>query len=137
ALVRKVLGLDFAGAVERLGGPRVLSAAESEKLAAERRAREAKERAEADAYREREIKACLRMWESARPPGPLLKAYWDSRGLLMPTTALIREAPEVGYFHGRDKDERGQDCARMITRTPAQLALILDNDGRPCGLHIT
>jgi hypothetical protein len=137
ALVRKVLDLDFAGAVERLGGPRVLSAGESEKLAAERRAREAKERAAASAYRDGEIAACQRLWNAGRQPGPLLKAYWDSRGLLMPTTALIREAPEVGYFHGQELDERGREQPRLIDRTPAQLAAILDNAGQFCGLHIT
>lgn len=137
ALVRKVLGLDFGGAVERLGGPRVLTQEETGRLAAQRREREAKDKAEADGYRRREIETCLRIWDAGRAPGTLLRRYWDSRGLMLPSTALIREADAVGFFHGQVIDERGREQARLLVQTPAQLALILDNQGKPCGLHIT
>lgn len=136
-LVRKVLGLDFAGAIERLGGPRVLTSAESARLAAQRREREAKERAEAEGYRRREIEACLRIWRAARAPGPLLQSYWQGRGLMMPASALLRETDAIGYYHGQELDERGREHAKQIAETPAQLALMLDNAGEPCGLHIT
>lgn len=136
-LVRQVLGLDFAGAIERLGGPRVLSREESEQLARQRREREMKEKAEADGYRRREIAACKRIWESGRSPAELIGSYWLGRGLLLPSTALLREADSVAYFHGKVTNEQGRSEPRVIARTPAQLALMLDNDGRATGLHIT
>ncbi|TCR69706.1 CHC2 zinc finger domain-containing protein [Bosea sp. BK604] len=137
-LVRQAIGLDFAGAIERLGGPRALSAEEARALEAKRLAREAKEKAEANAYRERERAACLQIWgagHSARE-GSLLR-YLNGRGLMLPSSALVREAPAVGYFHGREEDERGRMAPVLLARTPAMLAQLLDNDGQPCGLHIT
>lgn len=137
-LVRQVSGCDFASAVERLGGPRVLDQEEERRLQAQRAKRERKEKAEAEAYRERERVACLRIWERGRAPSPeRLGRYHAARGLLLPATALIREADDVAFFHGDEIDERGQTQKRVLYRGPAQLAAFLDNDGRFVGLHIT
>ena len=137
-LVRQVSGCDFASAIERLGGPRVLDQEEERKLQAQREARARKEKAEADAYRERERLACLRIWERGRAPSPQrLGRYWGARGLLLPGTALIREADDVAFFHGEEIDERGRKQPRLLYRGPAQLAAFLDNENRFVGLHLT
>jgi hypothetical protein len=137
-LVRQVSGCDFASAIERLGGPRVLDQEEERKLQAQREARARKERAEADAYRERERAACLQIWERGRAPSPeRLGRYWEARGLLLPGTALIREAEDVAFFHGKEIDEQGREHARVLYRGPAQLAAFLDNEHHFVGLHLT
>lgn len=137
-LVRQVSGCDFASAIERLGGPRVLDQEEERKLQAQREARERKQKAEADAYREKERATCLKIWERGRAPSSeRLGLYHAARRLLLPSTALIREADDVAFYHGEEIDERGYKQPRVIYRGPAQLAAFLDNDGAFVGLHIT
>lgn len=137
-LVRQVSGCDFASAVERLGGPRVLDQEEERKLQAQRETRERKQKAEADAYRQREREACRRIWERGRAPSPgRLGRYYEARGLLLPSSALIREAEDVFFYHGEEIDERGSTVPRALYRGPAQLAAFLDNDGCFVGLHLT
>lgn len=137
-LVRQATGCDFASAIERLGGPRVLSAEEDRKLAAERAEKERREKAAADLYRERELQACTRLWDWGRGlSAERLGRYHAARGLMVPSSAILREHPDIAYFHGTELDERGKEQPRVLYRGPAQLAALLDNDGRLCGLHIT
>jgi hypothetical protein len=137
-LIRRVTGCDFAAAIERLGGARVLDAAEEQKLQRERATREVKRQKEQEAYRERERAASRRIWESGRAPSSMrLARYLGARGLALPATALVREAEGVAYFDGEEIDERGMRHPRLIARTPAMLALMLDNHDKPVGLHIT
>lgn len=137
-LVRQVSGCDFASAIERLGGPRVLDRDEERKLEAQRAERERRQKADADAFRERERATCLRIWERGRAPTAMkLGRYHEARGLLLPSTALIREADDIAFFHGDEVDETGRRQPRVLYRGPAQLAAFLDNAGQFVGLHIT
>lgn len=137
-LVRQVSGCDFASAIERLGGPRVLDQEEERKLQAQRAERERKEKAQADAYREKERATCLKIWERGRPPtAERLGRYYAARRLLLPGSALIREADDVAFYHGEEIDERGYKQPRQLYRGPAQLAAFLDNAGQFVGLHLT
>lgn len=137
-LVRQVSGCDFASAIERLGGPRVLDQEEERKLQAQRAERERKEKAQADAYREKERATCLKIWERGRPPtAERLGRYYAARRLLLPGSALIREAEDVAFYHGEEIDERGYKQPRQLYRGPAQLAAFLDNAGQFVGLHLT
>ena len=93
---------------------------------------------EQNAYRERERAACHRIWGRGRAPTrDGLGRYYAARNILLPSTALIREADNVAFFHGEEIDDRGQKQPRVIYRGPAQLAAMLDNDGQFVGLHIT
>lgn len=93
---------------------------------------------ESNRYRERERATCLRIWERGRAPTPeRLGRYHAARGLLLPATALIREAEDVAFYHGEEIDERGFEQPRVLYRGPAQLAAFLDNEGAFVGLHIT
>lgn len=137
-LVRQVSGCDFASAIERLGGPRVLDQEEERRLQAQRAERERKEKAQAEAYREKERAACLRIWERGRAPSPeRLGRYWSARRLLLPGSALIRESDDVAFYHGEEIDGRGYKQPRLLYRGPAQLAAFLDNVGGFVGLHLT
>jgi hypothetical protein len=137
-LVRQVSGCDFASAIERLGGPRVLDQEEERKLQSQRAERERKEKAQADAYREKERATCLKIWERGRAPtAERLGRYYAARRLLLPGSALIREADDVAFYHGEEIDERGYKQPRQLYRGPAQLAAFLDNAGQFVGLHLT
>lgn len=137
-LVRQVSGCDFASAIERLGGPRVLDRQEELQLQAQRAERERKEKAQADAYREKERATCLKIWERGRSPtAEHLGRYYAARRLLLPGSALIREADDVAFYHGEEIDERGYKQPRLLWRGPAQFAAFLDNAGQFVGLHIT
>lgn len=105
----------------------------------QRRAEEARKReAEAEKYRARERAACHRIWEMGRAPtSTCLGRYFESRRLLLPASALIREADEVAFYHGEEIDMRGFSHPRLIHRGPAMLAQMLGNDGAFFGLHIT
>ncbi|MBX9875010.1 MAG: hypothetical protein K2X84_09145 [Beijerinckiaceae bacterium] len=94
---------------------------------------------EQECYREREREACRRIWSMGRPAyhGERLGRYWACRGLLPFTTALIREADDIAFFHGDELDGTGRRQPRVVYRGPAQLAAMLDNDGAMVGLHIT
>lgn len=149
ALVGERVG--FVDACEKLSGrerPKRV-AAESETEQAERQARraaldqriadeQADRQREQDRYRERERAACRRIWDAGRSPSPeRLGRYHAARGLLLPSTALIREAEDVAFFHGEEIDDYGRSQPRVIYRGPAQLAAMLDNAGAMVGLHIT
>jgi hypothetical protein len=137
-LVRQATGCDFASAIERLGGPRVLSAEEERKLADERAERERREKDQADSYRRSELAACKRLWEMGHAPSfERLGRYWDARGLLLPGSALIREAENIPFFHGEFVDEVGRKQPRAIHHGPVQIAAFLDNAGGFVGVHVT
>lgn len=143
--------ISFVQACEELAGrerPQRVAAETEEESAARRARREALDRRiadeqaerqrEQDRYRERERAACRRIWESGRAPREArLGRYLAARRLLLPTTALIREADDVAFFHGEEVDESGRSQPRVIYRGPAQLAAMLDNAGEMVGLHIT
>jgi hypothetical protein len=138
SLVRKATGCDFGSAIERLGGPRVLTPEEERKLAGDRANKEKREKAQAESYRRSEIAACRRIWEMGRAPtADRLGRYHAGRGLLLPSTALIRELDNAAYFHGEEVDERGRRQPRVLYRGPAQVAAQIDNDGEFVGVHIT
>jgi hypothetical protein len=143
--------LSFVAACEALSG-RARPArvgAESEAARAERAERraamdariaadKARRAREADGYRARERSACARIWEAARAPtDACLGRYFAARGLMLPASALLREADDVPFFHGEAPDERGHKVPTLIHRGPAMLALMRDNDGAAVGLHIT
>lgn len=136
ALLRKATGCDFAGAIERLGGARLLSREEEEALARKRAADERRRAAEAERYRRKELEACRAAWEGGRSPD-LVARYLAARGCALPSTADLRDAPERAYIHGEEEGETGRAQPRVIWRGPAMLAAIRDNDGAFAGLHAT
>lgn len=137
-LLRQATGCDFASAIERLGGPRVLSAEEERSLAAKRAAKEKQAQAEAERYRKSELASCQRMiFSSRRPTNGGLVRYWSSRGLILPASADLWEQDHVPFFHGEEIDGQGRRQPAMIWKGPAQLAPLLDNSGQFVGVHIT
>ena len=143
--------IGFVEACEDLSGEprpaRVAAETPEEKSAREARRREADRRwaeeaqareIEAEKYRARERATCHRLWETGRAPTKAgLGRYFEARCILLPASALIREADDVAYFHGDEVDERGFSHPRVIHRGPAMLAQMLDNAGAFVGLHIT
>lgn len=141
----------FVEACEELSGEprpaRIAAETPEEKAAREARRREAdirqaeetrQRKADAEKYRARERAACHRIWDSGRAPtAACLGRYFEARRILLPASALIREADDVAFYHGEDIDERGFKHPRVIYRGPAMLAQMLDNDGAFVGLHIT
>ena len=141
----------FVDACEKLSGrerPKRVSAETPEERAQRQSRREALDQRIAsdqaqreqdqNRYRERERAACRRIWDAGRAPtADRLGRYLAARHLMLPGTALIREADDVAFFHGEEIDERGFKHPRVIYRGPAQLAAMLDNAGEMVGLHIT
>lgn len=143
--------VSFVEACEDLSGEprpaRVGDETPEEKAAREARRREADRRRDedarrddlaAEAYRERERAACHRIWDAGRTPtNDCLGRYFSARRLVLPASALIREADDVAFWHGEKIDDRGRAQPRAIYRGPAMLAQMLDNAGAFVGLHIT
>lgn len=141
----------FVDACEELSGEprpaRVGAETPEEKAAREARRREAdlrqaeearKREADAEKYRARERAACHRIWEAGRAPTKAgLGRYFDARRIILPASALLREADDIAFYHGEEVDERGFSHPRVIHRGPAMLAQMLDNAGEFVGLHIT
>lgn len=141
----------FVDACEKLAGrerPKRVAAETPEEKAARQARREALDRRiateraereqEQNRYRERERAACRRIWDAGRAPtSDRLGRYLAARHLMLPGTALIREADDIAFFHGEEIDERGFKHQRVIYRGPAMLAAMLDNAGAMVGLHIT
>lgn len=137
SLLMKVTGCGFSAAVERLGGARVLSPEEEQKLAAQRKRQEARRAAESERYRQREISACRGMWNRALPPSSIVPQYLAARGLALPESAQIREVANAPYYHGEEVDEQGRKSPCRIHQGPAMLAAVIGNDGAFVGLHTT
>lgn len=137
-LARLALGCDFPAAVELLGGARALSPEEERLERENRERREARERAENEKYRQKEFERCMEIWRRGRrPTAERLGVYHRARGLLLPSTAVIREIDRLGFYDGEEEDATGRKRPVLIAETPAQLALFFDNQGQPCGLHVT
>ena len=142
SLAEKVLGLTFRQAVDWLGGARVLTPEEEDRLAKDRAAREAKAEKEQNEYRERERSTAYGIWTRAvslmrhelAAPG---RIYFRERGIDWPDTVSLRYAPELPYFHGKEIDERGREHPRVIYRGPAVIAAILRPDDRFGAAHCT
>lgn len=134
-------GCAFRDAVERLGGARVMSDEESRALEERRRRKEEKAARDAEQYRRREVEAVGRIWN--RSAGErfesfaLAERYLAARACRAPQSAMLRCAPDLVYFHGEEKDDRGRRAPRVIHRGPALLAAVHDNDGAFCALHMT
>lgn len=138
SLVRKATGCDFGSAIERLGGPRVLTPEEERRLSEDRASKERQAKADHDRYRKSELASCERLIGCARrPTNAGLVQYWSARGLLLPSSSDLWEATNVPFFHGDEVDDHGRKQPVMIWRGPAQLAPLLDNDNRFVGVHIT
>jgi hypothetical protein len=134
ALVQKVEGLDFKGAVEWLGGVRETDPAESARREKERAAKEAKREKDAQAYRERERGTLYDIWNGAlAPEGTAVEAYLAARRLPLPPEAhkRLRCVAAMPYF------SHGGKNADIIHRGPAMVAPIVGPDGIFRGLHFT
>jgi hypothetical protein len=137
ALVRHVLGSDFAGALEWLCGPKVelpepvrrarIEAAERHR--AEQDAIAAQRRAEARV-------AALALWrECVAAEGTMVRAYLARRGI---AAEALPEIPPVIRFHGALRYVVGQGRgAREVHRGPAMVCAISGPDGRVIGVHRT
>lgn len=136
-LVQNVTGVDFRGAVERLGGPRALSEEETAALARRRLEAERARTAEAERYRAAELARLKRLWEGSEPHAGGLHTYFAARGTSMPVSADLRLLGDCPYFHGYTLDEAGRRSPRVIHRGPAMLAGLRDGENGLVGLHIT
>ena len=131
-LAMKVEGLDFKGAIERLGGARPIDAAQEERLAKERAAKEAKRQADNDVYRQRERGVLYDIWRAAVPAkGTPVEGYLARRGLVLPEGAPLRCVECMPFFAHGGKD------APVLHRGPAMVAPIVRSDGKFAGLHFT
>jgi CHC2 zinc finger len=134
ALVMRIEGCDFKGAVEWLGGARESNPAETARREQERTAANEEREREAQQFRERERGTLHDIWNHAiAPAGTAVEAYLAVRGLPLPPDAgkRLRCVPEMPYFlHG------GRD-APVLWRGPAMVAPIVGPDGKFKGLHFT
>lgn len=161
-LVCKREGLDFIGAVERLGGardevvtPRMAKKRGIKDFQAGAGAtavpvgysddvalsdawrdgwRDGKRRADYEAWaRERERKRLYAFWEAGTPiAGTPVERYLANRGLIAPANAKLRFHPAMPLFCD------GREIEPVIAHTgPAMLAAIRNAEGRFAGLHIT
>ncbi len=122
-------GLDFASAIERLGGqavaakPRAIDPQEEREHKRLEREKREKERGQAFA-----------IWARARPtPGTPVDAYFLHRGLAPLATRAIRFARTEPYFshHGPD------DAPTVLWTGPAMVAAIVGPDRHFLGVHRT
>jgi hypothetical protein len=134
ALVQKVEGLDFKGAIEWLGGVRETDPVEAARREKERAEKGAQREKDAKIYRERERGKLYDIWDLAlAPKGTIVEAYLEKRCLVLPPNAhkRLRCVPDMPYFaHG------GKDAA-VIHRGPAMVAPIIGPDSKFRGLHFT
>ena len=138
ALVQKVKGLDFRGAVEFLGGAMTVSPEEEARLAAKRRAEQEKRDKAAAWYRQCEIDRALKLWKHAENfSRDEVEGYLRARGCALPATADVRGARAVPYFHGEVLDEAGRKSPRVLFRGPAMLCAVRDNAGAFTAVHVT
>ncbi|XUM21040.1 DUF7146 domain-containing protein [Bradyrhizobium oligotrophicum S58] len=138
-LVERADGVDFRGAIERLGGAQGVDAIRAAELAAERDRKRAAREAEAAKYREAERKRLYRAWREAMPIHETpAAAYLAGRGLALPAVCPgLRYLPKAPYFHGDEIDQGGRKTARVLHRGPAMLAAFIRADGTFGGLHTT
>lgn len=136
-LIQHVTGCDFRAAVDRLGGARLLSEAEIQKIARDRADRERKRAAEQEHFRQKAVEAARRIWENGFAPARV-QQYLRARGCDLPVTADIREALDLSYRIETDQvDERGHKVWMTVYSGPAMLARAVDNAGHFSALHRT
>jgi hypothetical protein len=136
-------GVEFAAAARALAERGGIAREESEaeratRLERRRRVIEARER-EAAKEAEGGWRSALRIWGAAAPPGPILHAYLEARGVdvgamlaaLGDWPPTLRFAPDLPYFL---PDRTGR--LTVAHRGPAMLAAIA-RDGRIVGIHRT
>lgn len=134
-LVQRVEGLDFKGAVERLGGTAQESPesrARREAVQAERRQRQQRE---ADKFRENERRRVHKIWLAGVPiaaESPV-GAYLAARRLVVPPGAHLRMIDDAVLYGPNGQD--GKPVA--LHQGPAMLAGITGPDGRFAALHTT
>ena len=134
ALVMQVEGLDFKGAIERLGGVREIDPAAVAQRDAERDAAAMQRDKDAAIYRERERGTLYDIWNRAVPPaGTAVEAYLQKRSLVLPPEApkRLRCVLDMPYF------DHGGKVAAVIHRGPAMVAPIVRCDGKFSGMHFT
>jgi hypothetical protein len=138
ALVQKVKGLDFRAAVEFLGGAAQIDPEEAARLERKRQAEAEKRERAAAYYREQEIARARRLWDQgAAFSRDEVEGYLRARGCALPSTADVRGARAVPYFHGEKLDDAGRREPRVLFRGPAMLAAVRDNDGVFSAVHVT
>lgn len=136
SLVQKVKGLDFRGAVEWLGGARVLDPAEEARIAHARADRDAKREHEAAQHREDERQRLWHIWDKAQTQAAPLAAYLVARGIRsVPVT--LRFVPDMPFYHGEVEGPHGRKRPRRIHIGPAMIAAYRRPDDAFGGLHIT
>lgn len=142
ALVQFVMGLDFAGALEWICGPRQeLSAAEIAERAARDAENQRRKEAEAAKYRAKAIADARRIWEAGRPvEGSPVRDYLAARGILpdlLPRLPIcLRYAPDLPYM-AEAKSAGPQGRYIEAHRGPAMLAAIQGPDNKFCAVHRT
>lgn len=124
-------GIDFRGAVERLGGTREVDPEQERARQAELEIRNQKREQQTNFYRENERGRLYDIWtHAAKAPGTPVEGYLELRRLALPPGDRLRCVPKMPYFaHG------GSD-APVIHRGPAMVVPIV-RDGRFCGMHLT
>jgi hypothetical protein len=138
-LVERADGVDFRGAIERLGGAQGVDAFRAAELAAERDRKRAAREAEAAKYREAERRRLWKIWDNAHDiAGTPAARYLHGRGLVVPDKCPgLRFLEAAAYFHGDEVDDVGRKSARVLSRGPAMLAAFVRADRHFGGLHMT
>lgn len=139
ALVRLVLGCDFAAALAWLVGEAdvQIDPAEEARRAAARAAARAKADARAAEERRRAIAAARAIWAEGRPArGTAVEAYLRRRGL--PDAVAARDFPALRFHPDLPFTVPGADGGwQVIHRGPAMLAGCLSRDGQLTAVHRT
>jgi hypothetical protein len=137
-LVQRAEALDFKAAISWLGGAGVVDPVRAEKLARERQEKERRQRANAEAFRQRERNTLYNMWKAATPVhcSPVAD-YLAKRGLALPLALRLRCVPDMPYFSGEAVHEDGRRQQRVLHRGAAMVAPIVGNDEHFRGLHLT
>jgi hypothetical protein len=139
-LVERVENLDFAAAVERLGGARPIDPAVADRLRREEAERRRIREREAAKFRARELERLVHHWRHAASiAGTLGEVYFAHRGLTVPPGARLRFVDAMPYFDGEEIDPMRPDKKRprRVHEGPAVLAAIQGDDGAFVGLHVT
>lgn len=134
-LVQRVEGLDFKGAVDRLGGTAHESAesrARREAVQAERRDRQQRE---ADRFRENERRRVHKIWLAGVPitRESAVGSYLLARRLVVPAGAHLRMIDDAVLYGPNGPGGKPV----VLHQGPAMLAGITGPDGRFAALHTT
>lgn len=135
SLVQRVEGLDFRGAVDRLGGTAhesEASRARREAVQSQRRERQARD---AERFREAERRRVHKTWAAGVPirEGSPVAAYLAARRIEVPPRAHLRMIGDAALYGPNGADGRPM----VLHRGPAMLAAVIGPDGRFGALHTT